>query len=112
MNVLVARIAGLTTLALVVANLGPFAGVASAAGTVCTSGTGAAMTMPVTNNSAETVNLLWVDGGCVEHQYQQVSAGASTTQSTFTGHIWRLRSVATGAMTTERPAVPDPVDLW
>ncbi len=111
MNVLVARIAGLATLALVVANLGPFAGVASAAGTVCTSGTGAAMTMPVTNNSAETVNLLWVDGGCVEHQYQQVSAGASTTQSTFTGHIWRLRSVATGAVTTERPAVPGQT-LW
>lgn len=58
----------------------------------CSSSDGVAMTLSVTNNTADPVSLIWIDRACAEVAYQTIESGQSVQQSTFEGHDWLVRS--------------------
>ncbi|GAB4232310.1 MAG: hypothetical protein Kow0049_15200 [Stanieria sp.] len=54
-----------------------------------------------TNNTANPVNLYWVNYECQEVQYQTIQPQASYTQDTFVSHPWRIRDSQTGELLKE-----------
>ena len=78
----------------------------------CTVNTGAAAPVTFVNNIEEPVHLKWVGYDCRETTYATVQPGTSFTQSTYTGHLWRLRRASTNAVLTDAlPAIPNAVRL-
>lgn len=75
----------------------------------CTRTTGAAMSIELRNETIEPIRLYWVDGQCQEVRYGEIAAGQSVAQSTFVGHVWRLKHPTKGWMLREvtvSPATP------
>jgi len=55
--------------------------------------------------------ISWVTTGCVEVAYFVLNAGGISTQSTYSGHVWRLRDAYTGELVQETIATTSPLDV-
>jgi hypothetical protein len=74
---------------------------------LCTRHSGAPGPATFVNNTTATLQLYWVDYGCVEQLYATIPAGQSFVQQvTYTGHIWRMRD-ANGAYLQDVTVVPN-----
>jgi VHL beta domain len=104
-----ARSAGIVALLLAVGVLAAPAASADAAAPVgvCTVNSGAAGPVTFVNNTAGPVLVDWVAPDCTEKTYATLAPGTSYVQSTYSGHIWRIRSATTAAALTDPlPVVP------
>lgn len=71
---------------------------------MCSTGGNVATTLRVENHRAEELSLFWVDGQCNETFRSSIPKGQSTGQSTFVGHVFRVRTgtaTAPGALVRE-----------
>jgi hypothetical protein len=59
------------------------------------------VTVTIINNTAQSVNLLWVDFECKEVQYAVIPPNQSVVQPTYTGHIWRIRDARSNQVLKE-----------
>ncbi len=64
-----------------------------APGTECSPRAGAKTMVVFQNGYPERdLELFWVGFDCVERSYGTITAGSSLSQSTYVGHVWRLRA--------------------
>jgi len=76
----------------------------------CSVNSGAAGPVTFVNNSSEPVHVKWVGFDCHEKTYATLQPGTSyVQQSTYTGHLWLLRSTTSTFVTDARPALPNGV---
>lgn len=54
-----------------------------------------------TNLGSAPIVAVWMDFGGAEVIYSTLAPGASVTQDTFVGHIWRFRRGPTGPIVTQ-----------
>lgn len=84
-------------------------------GTTCSGPGTQAVTLTFENQTNNrSIDLLWVDQSCMEVTYASIGPGASHVQSTFVGHVWRMRDTATRALYKEfvpRVALPTVVSV-
>jgi hypothetical protein len=55
-------------------------------------GTQTAVTVTITNNRTEPVNVFWLDSGCIAIQYMTLEPNTSYEQATYDGHEWQVFS--------------------
>jgi hypothetical protein len=84
---------------------------AAQATSICSKSFGPLANETFVNNASESVNVYWVDYGCVEQLYFTLAPGGSQIQTTYTGHVWRMRAVNGGTLLAENVAVPHQV-IW
>lgn len=56
------------------------------------SGSGPATSILVRNRTEDAVRLFWLDGSGVARPYETVAAGVTSLRTTFTGHVWSIRT--------------------
>lgn len=71
------------------------------AGTACSAKDGKAVGVSFANGCSGFINVYWVDFACQENKYHEIGPGQNKVQSTFAGHIWRLRDQASGQLLRE-----------
>ncbi len=65
----------------------------------CSADGGAALEVTFNNLYVDrSVDLFWVDGGCVERPYASIPPGGRHLQPTFRRHVWRIRDGRSGAV--------------
>lgn len=74
---------------------------------VCSSG-GPPRTVRFVNRcSSEPVDVYWVDNNCQEVHYFELAPGQSRMQSSYVGHLWRIRNADTDELLKDTGPITD-----